>query len=511
MEHPKDAFAKIVQGEEYHALQKSFASQTGSTSVMLSPDLVPMTFFSRPPASRLHQPTALSREQSCCLGDDSVFRAATRVGEIRYICLECKTEVLIQPVMVRGVLAGFGCLLLPGAENPLLLDYEGIGAFFAAWVRFVERKIQLIMVRNQDRREAEAKAARTQGRLERLELALWGSGLALWDWNMETDEVYRSSDWTRMQGYDPGEVEHSLSAWRNMIHPEDREITVKYLESFRKGLVDSYESDFRLLRKDGSHHWVRERGKVVERNGSGKPTRSVGTMRDIDHRKVLAKALEENRRQLETLLSNLPGMAYRCRFDRGWTLEFASQGCKELTGFDPEQVVNNPEHSFARMIYGEDLAEVREKVQAALEVKKPFSLTYRLVTADGSIKWVSEHGVGYWNENGDIVALEGFISDISSLKESERDKLDQAKLEAAMQTAGAACHELNQPLQSLMLRLELCLLKADRDDPLSKELNRMLGFAETMAGITRRLARVTMFRTSSYLGETRILDLSENE
>ena len=479
---------------------------------MLFPDLEPITYFSRLPGSISPRPTPLRREQTCCLGDGSLFEAAAASGEaLRFCCLKCGSEAAIHPIRAQGVLAGFGCILLPGDKKTVLLDTGGLGLFYSAWIKYVEQKVRVGMEQSRARREAEARARDAKGRLERLELALWGSGLALWDWNMETDKVYRSRDWSEMQGYVPGEVADDLSAWLEMIHPEDREPVLRYADDFRDGLLDSYEQEFRLRRKDGSYHWMRELGKVVERDGKGKPRRSVGILRDINQGKILAGTLEENRRRLETLLSNLPGMAYRCRVDRGWTLEFASQGCKDLTGFEPEQVVGNPEHTFARMIYEEDLAEVREKVQAALEAKKPFSLTYRMVTADGSLKWVSEQGVGLWNENGEIIALEGFISDINSLKEGESDKLDQAKLEAAMQTAGAACHELNQPLQSLMLRLELCLLKLDRDDPMSEELGRMLGFAENMAGITRRMARLTMFRTSQYLGKTRILDLGGGE
>ena len=509
MENPREALAKIVQGEEYRLLQASFASQTGNSTVMLFPGLRPLSRFSRPPEGR---PDDLFQDQACCLKDDTPFKSAVKLAApLGFCCLECKSEVTIHPILVDGVLAGFGCLIRPSPETPLAQDSGGLAHTFSAWVNYMGNRTKALLERNRAEMDAEKRAAKTKGRLQRLELALWGSGLALWDWNMETDEVYRSSDWARMQGYEPEEVEHTLETWRGMIHPADREKTLSYLESFRRGLVDTYESDFRVMRKDGTHHWVRERGKIVERNGVGKPIRSVGTLRDIDQRERLARALEENRRKLETLLSNLPGMAYRCRVDLGWTLEFASQGCKELTGFEPEQVMNSPDHTFAHMIHKEDLPAVRAKVQSALEAHKPFSLTYRLITADGNTKWVSEQGVGLWDKNGEIVALEGFISDISGQKEAESDKLNKAKLEAAMQTAGAACHELNQPLQSLMLRLELCLLRTERGDPMAAELARMLSFAEIMAGITKRLSRITMFRTSRYLGNTRILDLGKKE
>ena len=104
------------------------------------------------------------------------------------------------------------------------------------------------------------------------------------------------------------------------------------------------------------------------------------------------ETLQESKRTLTTLLSNLPGMAYRCRNDSSWTMEFVSDGCMELTGYAPQDLIRNASASYAQLIHPEDEAMVWNEVQAALHEKRPFKLIYRIITARGEEKWVWEQG-----------------------------------------------------------------------------------------------------------------------
>lgn len=129
--------------------------------------------------------------------------------------------------------------------------------------------------------------------------------------------------------------------------------------------------------------------------------------------------LAERERQLQTLMGNLPGMAYRCRNDEHWTMEFASHGCRALTGYDPDALTLNRERSYASLIQLDDAGYVWDGVQRALDAREPFRLTYRIRAADGRLKWVWEQGVGLFGSNGALVALEGFITDITEQKQLE--------------------------------------------------------------------------------------------
>jgi PAS domain S-box-containing protein len=130
-------------------------------------------------------------------------------------------------------------------------------------------------------------------------------------------------------------------------------------------------------------------------------------------------SLRESERRLSTLMHNLPGMAYRCRNDRYWTMEFVSEGSQGLTGYAPGDLIDNRRISYNELIHPLDQPAVWNQVQQALEAKRPFQLLYRIRTASGAEKWVWEQGTGVFSESGELLALEGFISDISERKQAE--------------------------------------------------------------------------------------------
>ncbi|MGD2066977.1 MAG: PAS domain S-box protein, partial [Candidatus Bathyarchaeota archaeon] len=113
--------------------------------------------------------------------------------------------------------------------------------------------------------------------------------------------------------------------------------------------------------------------------------------------KKTKKALKENQRSMSTLLSNLPGMAYRCRNDRYWTMEYLSDGCLDLTGYPALDLIDNHKLSYDKLIYQGDREQVWQSVQDALKKKESFRLLYRIVTAKGKLKWVWEKGRGIFS------------------------------------------------------------------------------------------------------------------
>ena len=110
----------------------------------------------------------------------------------------------------------------------------------------------------------------------------------------------------------------------------------------------------------------------------------IAIIRDLTHHKRLEAAFRESQRALSTLMSNLPGMAYRCKNDRDRTLEFAGDGCVDLTGYAAADFVQNRKVSFGDLIHPDDRDKVWDDVQSALREKMPFHLTYRIATSLGS-------------------------------------------------------------------------------------------------------------------------------
>ncbi|MFB6301297.1 MAG: response regulator [Haloferacaceae archaeon] len=131
------------------------------------------------------------------------------------------------------------------------------------------------------------------------------------------------------------------------------------------------------------------------------------------------RALRERTRRLETLISNLPGMVYRCRNERGWPMESVEGDAETLTGYTAAALEADVTWG-EEVIHSDDREAVWRIVQDALATDNSFEVTYRIVTADGITKWVWEQGSGVDGENGDPEALEGFITDITERTEYER-------------------------------------------------------------------------------------------
>jgi PAS domain S-box-containing protein len=134
---------------------------------------------------------------------------------------------------------------------------------------------------------------------------------------------------------------------------------------------------------------------------------------EIAERQRIEEDLRESQRTLSTLLSNLPGMAYRCCNDERWTMDFVSEGAAGLTGYVPDDLMNNERIDFVSLIHPDDRATVQYEVRAALDEQRPFQLTYRITTADGRQKWVWEQGHSVNARSISGIAIEGFITDIT--------------------------------------------------------------------------------------------------
>jgi PAS domain S-box-containing protein len=135
---------------------------------------------------------------------------------------------------------------------------------------------------------------------KRLELALFGAGQGLWDWNIQTGEVYWDEQWTGMLGYSLAELKPALSTWEVLTHPEDRRQMHQARRESLEGTRPFYESEQRMRAKDGEWRWILSRGKVVARDASGRPLRLTGTNRDVTARRRTEDQLRQSHEVLES-------------------------------------------------------------------------------------------------------------------------------------------------------------------------------------------------------------------
>lgn len=124
-------------------------------------------------------------------------------------------------------------------------------------------------------------------------------------------------------------------------------------------------------------------------------------------------------RHCRRLVDAIPGVVYRSRNEPGWPIDFISDGCRELTGYDPNAFVVGGVTFGFDLIHPDDRDRVSETVQEAVRNREPFSLLYRIRTADGAQRWVVENGVGRFDED-DPISFVGTLTDVTDLK-SELD------------------------------------------------------------------------------------------
>ena len=143
-------------------------------------------------------------------------------------------------------------------------------------------------------------------------LALEGSGVGVWDWNLATGEQTHSAHWEEMIGYAVGELNHGYQDFIGRVHPDDLKWVQDESKAYAVGLAPKYQIDFRMRCKDGSWKWISASGTVVQRDAQGKPMRMIGTHTDISERKRAEEALRtvntelrENTLLLQTTLASI--------------------------------------------------------------------------------------------------------------------------------------------------------------------------------------------------------------
>ena len=234
-------------------------------------------------------------------------------------------------------------------------------------------------------------------------------------------------------------------------HPE---IVQRFIDCFETGINKRIETHYRLTTTSEEKWLLADYLKISDEY-------LLNITIDINDQKLTELALNEKQRQLSILFENLPGMAYRCKNDPEWTMEFISAGVEELTGYSHDDLINNRRISYANLIHPEDREKVYGVIKNSLNQKKNFEITYRIITSDNQEKWVWEKGQGIFDEKGELIIIEGFISDVTEHIHTER-AAEKAKRQA--QALKQALEELSSQLElSQVLRRILVSLKTVLD------------------------------------------------
>jgi len=293
--------------------------------------------------------------------------------------------------------------------------------------------------------------------------------LGFWNFNPQIGDLYVNNIFVTMLGYDPHKVlkdgfhaemfkpfKDGLAFWEQLLHPDDVERTTKSLNAHINGESELYKVDYRMRRFDGTWMWSTAIGKIAEYDDEGKPIRFNGVNLDIDDAKKAQEKIEYQQQQFTSMVSNVPGVIYRCLLDEHWTMLYISDAIEKISGYPMSDFLNNNVRTFADIMHPDDSSHVAAYIQNKIDHKEPYIIDYRIIRKDGEIRWVRGEGQALY-DNNNIGWLDGVIFDITEQKENQKD-LENSKRKLA---------EEKEFTQTLLDSQEQIIITTDGDQLLS--------------------------------------------
>lgn len=256
-------------------------------------------------------------------------------------------------------------------------------------------------------RESEASLAAAQER----------ASLGSWELDLAAQRGFWSRQMFGLFDRSPALGPPTFDEFIELVHPDDRPGLLATHARASAGM-EVATHDFRSNPAHGPMRYFQATLQGIA-DPTGRITHLAGTVLETTARSRAEEALRESQRMFATLVSNLPGAVYRCRNDPTWTADFVSDGIHALTGYPPDDFIDNAFRSFGDRIHPDDRERVWAETQKAVSQGRSYQLVYRLGTADGQLKWVSEHGRAVHDGRHQLSYLEGFLTDISARKQAE--------------------------------------------------------------------------------------------
>ncbi|MEW4486476.1 PAS domain S-box protein [Thalassoglobus sp. JC818] len=314
-------------------------------------------------------------------------------------------------------------------------------------------------------RNAEIAIRASSMRLRRLVEELPASAICI-----EGNSVFFNRAAQDLFGYSPDEVS-TVDEWFSLLY---RERCDEMLELYEADRTQAFP-----LKREVQVNCRSGEIKTVEFAGYEDHEVEIWVVHDVTERKRAEEAVRIRERQLSTLMSNLPGAAYRCLNDKDWTMEFISDGCVQVSGYPAEKLTQGVP-TWSELMHPDDRQPIWETVQDSLSQRQSFQVVYRIQHRDGDERVIWEQGRGVVNAHGQIEAIEGFLTDMTEMEQMKQQLVQSERLAAMGKMLSALAHESRNALQRIQSGVEMLKFEFEQDSESYEDLRRIAGAREDL-------------------------------
>ncbi|MEI7434666.1 MAG: PAS domain S-box protein [Methanomicrobiales archaeon] len=247
---------------------------------------------------------------------------------------------------------------------------------------------------------------------ERLDLTFRATEEGIWDWNLVTDEIFYSTRWKTMLGYEESEIEPHVSAWKRLMHPDDLPRAMQVVKEVLDGKRD-YVMEFRMRHKDGHYVDILSRGFPARNEPEGPIIRIVGTHFDLSERKRAEKAQRESEEKYRILSEAAKDIIFIVT--RTGTITYVNPAMVTFFGISPKDVVG----SNINQVFPPPVAELQNMyIQQVITTRQPVTVEMVIPVPNGQV-WFNTQLVPIFNSDNDLEQVLGIARDITEHKRAE--------------------------------------------------------------------------------------------